>query len=89
MKKRKKGYYQYRAMCHIMKDFGKEEDVIHCLDTDIPYNGLHIWNRKRLIRKCEDQLVAKFCEERVIRSVEFHDPQFVLIPEDEEKKGTE
>lgn len=74
-----KCYYRYEVSFHIWnKDKTEEVKSVSC-NTDILYNRLHFWNKKRLIGKYKSRMVEKMASDGQMVMCELLQEDLVLI----------
>lgn len=72
-------FYRYEATFHVWyKDKTEEIKEVNC-DTDILYNQLHFWNKKRIIRKYKTLMVEKMARDGQMVMCELIQDDLVLI----------
>lgn len=73
-------FYRYRITYRILNRDKTEEVRMDSLDTDILYNKLNFWNRKRHMRECEKKVISKVILDGRISRLQTLDENFILIP---------
>lgn len=78
-KKNNQSFYRYKVTYRVRKRDKSEEIRNDSWDTEITSNGLHFWNKKRLIRKNQEKLVSKLLKDYEVTMAEFLEEEFVLV----------
>ncbi|MDR2024541.1 MAG: hypothetical protein LBQ71_15135 [Hungatella sp.] len=73
-------FYRYEITYRILNWDKTEEIRIDSLDTDILYNKLNFWNKKRHMRECERKVISKVIQDGRISRLQILNENFILIP---------
>lgn len=81
-RKYNRSYYQYQITYRICKRNQPEEIRNSEWNTDILYNQMHFWNKRRLTQKVKHGFLEKLVLlEKDITQIEILNEKFVLIPQ--------
>ena len=72
--------YRYEATFHVCNKDKSEEIKRVCYNTDILYNHLHFWNKKRLLCKYRGLAIEEEARKKQMVICELLREDFVLIP---------
>ncbi|MDR7810515.1 hypothetical protein [Lacrimispora sp.] len=72
-------FYRYEITYRILNCDKSEEIRTDRLDTDILYNKLNFWNKKRHMRDCERKVISKVIQDGRISRLQILQENFILV----------